>query len=94
MDCSESNSSFYVAEVMAPIVVFQKVRCVQLIFQFPCVVSLRISFPFEEILESFVLPEMAVASDGFYFVLRFAIDEVRWGPCEVGAMGICFDVWG
>jgi hypothetical protein len=45
-------------------------------------------------LESFVLSEMAVVSDGFHFILRFALDEVRWGSREVGAVGICFDVWG
>jgi hypothetical protein len=45
-------------------------------------------------LESFVLPEMAVVSDGFNLVLHFAIDKVRWGSHKVGAVGICFDVWG
>jgi hypothetical protein len=37
---------------------------------------------------------MAVTSDGFYFILHFTVDKVRWGSREVGAVGICFDVWG
>jgi hypothetical protein len=74
MEFGDPSSSFYLFESMALIVLLQQVRSIQLIFSFPCVVGLRVSFPFEEILESFVLPEMAVASDGLHFVLRFSID--------------------
>jgi hypothetical protein len=45
-------------------------------------------------LKSFFPSKMAVTSDGFYFILRFTVDKVRWGSREVGAVGICFDVWG
>jgi hypothetical protein len=41
-------------------------------------------------LESFVLPEIAVTSDGLHFVLRFSVDKVRWGSREVGTVGVSF----
>jgi hypothetical protein len=94
LNCREFDSGFYAVEIMASIVLLQKARCVQLVFWFPCVVGFRVSFPFEEILKSFFPSKMAVTSDGFYFILRFTVDKVRWGSREVGAVGICFDVWG
>jgi hypothetical protein len=45
-------------------------------------------------LQPFVLPKVAVTSDGFHFVFRFSVDKVRWRPREVGAVGIGFDIWG
>jgi hypothetical protein len=79
---------------MASIVLFKEVRGVQLVFRFPGVVGLWVSFPFEEILELFVLPEIAMTSDGLHFVFRFSVYKVRWGPREVRAMGVRLDVWG
>ena len=61
---------------------------------FPRVVGFQVSFPFEEVLELFVLPEVVMTFDGFHFIFHFSIDKVRWGSREVGAVGICFDVWG
>ena len=45
-------------------------------------------------MKSFVLPEVAMVSDGLHFVFRFSVDKVRWGSSKVGAVGICFDIWG
>ena len=45
-------------------------------------------------MESFVLPEVAMTSDGFHFVLRFTVDKVRWWSRKVGTVGVRFDVWG
>jgi hypothetical protein len=45
-------------------------------------------------LESFVLPEVAMTSDGLHFVFRFAVDKVRWGSRKVGTVGVRLDVWG
>jgi hypothetical protein len=79
---------------VASIVLFKEVGGVQLVFRFPGVIGLRVPFPFEEILESFVFPEVAMTSDGFYFVFRFSVDKVRWGSRKVRAVGVRFDVWG
>jgi hypothetical protein len=65
---------FYAFQIMAPIVLFQKIRSVQLIFRFPCVICFWVSFPFEEILKPFVLPEVAMTSDRLHLVLRLSID--------------------
>jgi hypothetical protein len=35
-----------------------------------------------------------MTSDGLHFVFRFSIDKVRWGSCEIGAVGVGLDVWG
>jgi hypothetical protein len=32
--------------------------------------------------------------DGLHFVFRFSVDKVRWGSRKVGAVGICFNIWG
>jgi hypothetical protein len=45
-------------------------------------------------LKSFVLPEVAMTSDGLHFIFRFPVDKVRWGPREVGAVGVRFDIRG
>jgi hypothetical protein len=94
MKFDDSASSFYAFKVMALVILFQEVGCVQLIFWFPCVICFWIPFPFEEILESFVLPKVAVTSDGFHFVSHFSIDQVRRRPHEVGAVGRYLDEWG
>jgi hypothetical protein len=57
----------------------------QLFCWFPGVVAFGVSFQFEEILESFVLPESSMCSDVFDLVLCFALDKVRWWSGEVWA---------
>jgi hypothetical protein len=94
MDIRESDGGLFILEVMASIVLFEEFRGVQLVVHFPGVIGLRISFPLKEILESFVLPKVAMVSDGLHFVFRFPVDQVRWGSREVGTVGIRFDVWG
>jgi hypothetical protein len=93
MSFRKSCAGPFIFKVMAPIVLFEEVWGVQLIFRFPGVIGLWVALPFKEILQPFVLPEVAVTSDGFHFVLHFSIDKVRWRSHKVGAVGICFDVW-
>jgi hypothetical protein len=94
MSFRKSYARLFILKSVASIVLFKEVRGVQLVFRFPGVVGLRVSFPFEEILEPFVLPEVAMTSDGLHFVFRFSVDKVRWGSCEVRAVGVRLDVWG
>jgi hypothetical protein len=93
MDFCESDASLFILETMALVVLFEKFRGVQLAFSFPGVIGLRIALPFKEILELFVLPKVAMVSDGFHFILHFSVDKVRWGSRKVGTVGVCFDVW-
>ena len=53
---------------------------------FPGIVTLRVSFPPDQELESFVSPEVAMCLDGFYLVFFFSADKVRWWSGEVGAV--------
>jgi hypothetical protein len=74
MDVRESDASPFILEAVASIVLFEKLRGVQLVLCFPGVIGLRISFPLKEILELFVLPKVAMVSDGLHFVFRFSVD--------------------
>jgi hypothetical protein len=49
-----------------------------LVMGFPCVVCLGVTLPFDQILQSFDAPIMAVACDGFHFIFFFPLHEVRW----------------
>ena len=53
---------------------------------FPGVVTLRISFPPDQKLESFVSPKVAVCLDGLYLIFLFSADKVRWWSGEIGAV--------
>jgi len=61
---------------------------------FPRIVAFRISPPFKEILQLFVPSEASVLPYCFHFVFILAFDKVRWWSREVGAMRVCFDIWG
>jgi hypothetical protein len=74
MDVCESDGGPFILEAVAPIVLFEEFRGVQMVLCFPGVIGLRISFPLKEILELFVLPKVAMASDGLHFVFRFSVD--------------------
>jgi hypothetical protein len=94
MDFCRSCVSLFILKAMASVVLFEKFRSVQLVFRFPGVIGLQIAFPLKEILQCFVLSEVAVVSDGLHFVFRFSVDKVRWGSGKIRAVSICFDVWG
>jgi hypothetical protein len=77
MSYSGSAPGLYTFKVMALIILLQQIRGVELIFQFPSIVHFRATFPFEEILKSFVLSKVSMTPDSFYFVLHFPIYQVR-----------------
>jgi hypothetical protein len=74
MQNCEFDVALFILDVMASIVLFEELWGVHLILCFPGVIGFRIPFPFEEILESFVLPEVTMTSDGLHFIFRFSID--------------------
>jgi hypothetical protein len=65
---------------------FEDLWHMQLFCWFPGIVTFWISFPFEEILESFVLPYLLMGTNVFYLIFGFAFDEIRWWSRKVGAM--------
>ena len=64
-----------------------------LVSWFPCVVAIRISNPFDKVLEVLVTSMVSVINDTLYLVFLFSINKVRWRLGEVGAMCSCFVVW-
>ena len=53
---------------------------------FPCVVAFRVAFPFEEILESFILSKSLVHLNVFYLIFCFSPDKIGQWSGEVWAM--------
>ena len=53
---------------------FDELRSMYLISWFPCVVTFRVPFPFDEILEPSGPTMTSVVDNALYFILLFAID--------------------
>ena len=53
---------------------FDEFRGMHLVSWFPCVVTLRVSLPFDEILESSSPSMTSVVDNALHFILLFAID--------------------
>jgi hypothetical protein len=51
-----------------------------IISRFPCVIALRVSSPFDQVLQGMTAPEVLMILDGFHFILHFPTIKVRWGP--------------
>ena len=62
---------------------FDESRCVDLIGVFPSVVTLRVTLPFDEILQGLVVPPSLVAADSIHFIFLFSINQIRGRPREV-----------
>ena len=60
-----------------------------LVSWFPGVVTFRVPFPFDEVLERSGSSVTLVVDDTFHFILFFSIDKVRWWLGEVGAVRSC-----
>ena len=61
---------------------------------FPCVVAIRVSNQFDQVLELLIMSVISVIDDTFYFIFFFPIDKVRWWSGEVRAVCSCFVIWG
>ena len=74
-------------EVGRPLFVFfDQIWGMNGVSRFPCIVTLRVSFPPDQELESFVSPEVAMCLDGLHLVFLFSADKVRWWPGEIGTV--------
>jgi hypothetical protein len=55
-------------------ITFDKVGRMNLIGIFPSVVTFRVAFPFDQILQGLLAPVFPMSTDLFHFVLFFSID--------------------
>jgi len=69
---------------------FDQVWCVCVYCRFPCVITIGVSFPMDQILQGPVAPEISMIVDLLHFILFLIIDQVRWWPGEVWAVCHCF----
>ncbi len=65
------------------LIMLDKVRGMDLISWFPCVVALGVSLPFDQVLKLFRASELSVCDDSFDFVFLFSVNEVRRWSGEV-----------
>ena len=72
---------------------FDELRGMHLVSWFPCVVTFRVPFPLNEILELSSPTMTSVVNDTLHFILFFSIDQVRRWPGEVGSVCCGFLVW-
>ena len=73
---------------------FGEFQGMDLISWFPCVVAVRISDPFDKVLESLIMSVVSVVDGLFDLIFFFSIDKVRWWLGEVRAMCLCFMIQG
>ena len=57
---------------------------------FPCIVTFRVSFPFDKVLECLRLPMTSVVDYLLHHIFFFSSDEVRWWPRIVRSVLIGF----
>ena len=72
---------------------FDELWGMHLVSWLPGVVTFRVSFPFDEILE---LPGPAMTSvvdDALHLILFFSVNQVRWWSGKVGSVCCGFLVW-
>ena len=65
------------------VIKFDQVGGVYLISWFPGVVTFRVPFPFDEVLELSRFSVMTVIDNALHFILLFSIDKVRWWSRKV-----------
>ena len=72
---------------------FDEFRGMHLVGWFPCVVTFRVPFPFDEILELSSPAMTSVVNNLFYFIFLFTLNQVRWWSGEVGSVCCGFLIW-
>jgi hypothetical protein len=81
-----SSSCFYGFQGISPVIEFDEVWCMDLISVLPGVVTFRVAFPFDQILQGLVTPPSLVTADLFHFILLFSINQIGWRSGEVRAV--------
>ena len=89
---SSNQPASYASGGRLPVILFEQVRGVDLVSWFPRVVTVRVSFPFDQVLEC-SRPSMAsMIDDLFHFIFFFSVDKVRWRSGEVGPVRVRFAI--
>jgi hypothetical protein len=65
---------------------FDERRGMDLIGIFPSVIALRVTLPFDQVLQGLAMPPSLVCMDLFHFVFFFPINQVRGRSCKVWSM--------
>ena len=63
---------------------------VDLVSWFPCVITIRVSFPLDEILQRLLSSLVSMTDYPLHFVFFLIVDEIRRGSIEVGTMSCRF----
>jgi hypothetical protein len=79
-------SCFYGPQGVSPVIEFDEVWCVGLISVFPGVVTFRVTFPLDQVLQGLVTSPSPVSADLFHFIFFFLINQIRGRPGEVRAV--------
>jgi hypothetical protein len=67
----------------------EEFRGMNLVSWLPGVVTFRVPFPFDEVLECSGSSMTLVVDNTFHFIFFFFINKIRWWPGEVGAICSC-----
>ena len=65
---------------------FDEVWHMNLIGIFPSVVSFGVPFPFDQVLQGFLMPPSLMGANLFHFTFFFSINQTRGRSHEVGSM--------
>jgi hypothetical protein len=84
---------FYLTSRISLVIEFDEDWCMDLIGVFPGVVAFRVTLPFDQILQSFLMSPCSMGTDLLHFIFLFSINQIRGRSCEVWFMGWCFSVW-
>ena len=63
-----------------------------LVSWFPCIVTFRVSFPFDEILELSSPSMTSVVNDALHLIFLFSVNQVRWWSGEIGSVCCGFSI--
>ena len=72
---------------------FDELRGMHLVSWLPCVVTFRVPFPFDEVLESSSPSMTSVVDNALHFIFLFSVNQVRWWSGEVRPVCCGFSVW-
>jgi hypothetical protein len=83
---------FYAFQSICPMIEFDESGCMDLISVFPSVVTFWVTFPFDQVLQGFVLPLSPVCADLFHFIFFFSINQIRGRLRKVGTVCWHFNI--
>jgi hypothetical protein len=83
-----------IAEWVLPMIGRYQCRCVDLVSWFPCIVTVGISLPLDEVLKASFVAVKVVINDGLDLVFLSIFNQLRGWPHVVDPMLRCFTIRG